>query len=184
MSTVPVAIGQDIGAVQSHFYWVKARIIALNPRRTVIGINDAMDWPPKQFLPNTFYMMPYDTTTSRGFGTTSSLGLSNVVQWNWMVPGDDLQATQRGRNRADRFLIDQQMMSEVKYGLFPYFCPKLVYSAHDVNGAIVLTGSTIVPPENVWWSHPKFIRQSCRTSRSRAAAASSSKPLRRVHRSC
>src|ERR1035438_2835505 len=158
MSTVPADIGQVIGAAQSHFYWVKKRIIALNSQRTIIGINDAMDWPPKQFLPNTFYMLPMDTTTRQGFGTPTSLGLANVVQWNWMAPGDDLASNQRGRNRADRFLINQQMVSEIMYGLYPYFCDKQIYKAQDVGGVIKLTGSTIDPPEQIWWTYPRFLK--------------------------
>lgn len=159
MSTVPAAIGQLIAAPESHFRWVKGRILTQNSKRTVDGIVDALDWPAKQLLPNTFYMILGDISTRAGFGTPTASGLSNVVQWAWMVPGDDLAANQRGRNRGDRFRINQQMMSEIVNGLFPYFCPKQIGQAFDNgNGGFNNVISDISPPETIWWSLPKFSR--------------------------
>lgn len=158
MSTIPAAIGQIIGGPESHYRWVKGRILAQNPGRTVDGIVDALDWPAKQLLPNTFYMILGDISTRAGFGTPTAEGMANVVQWAWMVPGDDLGANQRGRNRGDRFRINQQMIAELMNGLFPNFCPKQMWTGYENAGVFTYVGKAIDPPETIWWSLPKFSR--------------------------
>jgi len=154
----PASIGQLVGGPDSHFFWVKERIISMNTSRTVVGIVDALDWPELQIFPNTFYMVLGDTTSGR-FGTKAVLGLSTVVQWCWFIPGDDLSTNQRGRNRGNRYRIEwQQMMAEIQYGLFPYYCPKQMWSAQDINGQIQTAASPVDPPEQIWWSFPRFTR--------------------------
>jgi len=150
-----IVIGQIIGAPETHFRWVKNRIIALNSDRIVPGIVDALDWPPKEFVPNAFYMILEDTPTRAGFGTKATMGMSTLVEWAWMVPGDNLQANQVGRNRGNRFRTNWQMMSELMYGLFPYFCPKETWATAENNGQVTYTG-TPLPGETIWWSNPKF----------------------------
>ena len=158
MSSVPAAIGQIIGAPESHFRYVKSRIITLNPNRIVRGITEALDWPPKPFEPDTFYMILGDMQPRAGFGTRYSLGLTTLVQWAWMIPGDDLAQNQVGRNRGNRFRKNQQMMAEIIYGLFPNFCQKQIWSAVENNGQIIYQGVDINPPEQIWWSYPEFKR--------------------------
>lgn len=147
-----------IEAIDSHYRWVKSRILALNPNRTVVGIVDAMDWPPKEINFESFYLIVLGSSVPQGMFSPTAMGMSTVVQWAWMIEGDDLTSATRGRNRGDRYRKHWTMLKELMNGLYPYFCEKKSWSAQqDGTGAIQLTSTSMNPVEQIWWSRPRIM---------------------------
>ena len=143
-------------ALDTFFKYVKARIIAANNGRTVVGIIEANDWPPKDVMPNAFYLLTLGDVPNRNGGSASALNMIHLVQWVWTIPGDDLTQDQLGHNRGNRYRINWQMKTELVRGMFPGFCPKNSYTPQIVNGAI-----TSVPTpsgDTITWSAPRFMK--------------------------
>jgi hypothetical protein len=146
-----------IDAVRSYYQYVKNRIVEYNSSRTVGGVVDAMDWPPKQVLPNTFYLLTVGDTTPKAMYSPFSMGEVSLLQWVWLVPGEDLTNSTRGKNRGNRFIINFQMKNELLIGLYPYFCEKQHWEADQVGNTIKLIGTSLTPKETIWWTPPRFL---------------------------
>lgn len=143
-------------AIDSYFKFVKARIIAMNSKRTVMGVIEANAWPPKNIQPEAFYLLLLGETTRNGFGTVSSLGLYHLTQWVWAIEGADLPQEQVGNNRGNRYQTNYQMKSELINGLYPYFCDKNSYTP-VIQGNKLVAQPTVQPNDRIWWSKPRFI---------------------------
>lgn len=142
-----------IDCINSYFKFVKARIIAKNPQRTIVGIVESNAWPPKNFVPNAFYLLLLGETATGG--TPTSLGIVHLVQWMWIIPGDDITQDKVGNNRGNRYAINYQMKEEIVYGLFPYFCDKNSYTPQQQGNSIVAVATPL--NEKIWWSRPRFL---------------------------
>lgn len=144
----------------SHYAYVKARILAINPTRVFSGIVHASDWPSVQAIPESFYLVTntLDPFRSEGPGTgsvsASSLLYGETVSWVWAILGTDIQAGTVAANRGDRYRTNLQMVQEIIQGWFPGFCQKQQFSINQANGALIAT--PYVPAEQVWFSPPKF----------------------------
>lgn len=137
---------------------MKGRITTKYPQRTVVGVVEAMDWPPKQVQMNAFYLLTLGDVPMQNVLSSSSTGWAHLVQWVWIIPGDDLSANQRGRNRGNRFRTIWQMKQELVYGLYPYFTEKKTWSAVQTGDTqITYTGTSLNPVETFYWTRPKFI---------------------------
>ena len=139
--------------IDTFFRYVKGRIIQKNPQRTVVGIVEANSWPPKNVDFSSFYLMLLGVSPNGG--TISSTGLAHLVQWMWIISGTDINQTQIGNNRGDRYALNMQMKEELEYGLFPYFCDKNTYTPIQQGNKIVATPSPL--NERIWWNRARFI---------------------------
>lgn len=141
-------------ALDSYWKYVKPRIIANNPQRTVVGIIEANEWPPKQVQFNSFYLLALGETPSRGFGSKTNRGLTYLVQWMWLIPGDDKAQGTMGKNRGNRYRIHYQMKSELGQASYPGFCDKNTYTAPAAPG---LPATATALGEKIWWSPLRFM---------------------------
>lgn len=146
-----------IEAVDSFYRSVKSRIITLNPNRIVVGMMDAMDWPPKEIQMEAFYLVTLaDSVVSKAY-SPYAMGLSHAVQWIWIIAGTDLTTGVKGRNRGDRFRKGWAMKAELMNGLYPYFCEKKSWSAKQVGNSVVTESQPLDPVESITWSPPAFM---------------------------
>jgi hypothetical protein len=141
-------------AVDSYFKFVKARIVAKNPKRTVMGVIEANAWPPKNVQAEAFYLLLLGEMPTSG--TATSIGFSHLTQWVWTIEGADLPQDQVGNNRGSRYQSNYQMKSELINGLYPYFCDKNVYTP-QVQGNKLVAVPTVQPQDSIWWSRPRFM---------------------------
>jgi hypothetical protein len=146
-----------IESIESHYRYVKNAIITLNTARTVVGILEAMDWPPKEIQLNAFYVLSLGETPAENVKQIYSTGMLHLIQWTWIIAGSDLNSTQRGRNKGDRFRINFAMKSELIQALSPYFTERKKWSAKQVGNVIQYTGTSYDPPEKCFWTRPKFL---------------------------
>src|SRR6267142_2543230 len=141
--------------IDSHFKYVKARIIASNSSRIVVSILEANAWPPQAVDSNAFYLLLLGETTAKEFGTVTSRGIIHLVQWVWIITGDDLLQNQLGKNRGNRYRINSAMKSELMNGLYPGFCPKNTYTASQQGNQVQVQATPA--NEKIWWSAAKWM---------------------------
>ena len=142
-------------AVDSHYQWVKARILANNPQRLVMGLLNAQDWPNKDIKTEAFYLLVLPEAAGPNESSTASIQrLSHNVQWVWMIAGTDIPASgARKANRGDRYRTQVSMKNELINGLFPYYCEKKSWSL-DANGRWI--GQSLDPAEAISWTRAQF----------------------------
>lgn len=149
-------------AVDSHYQYVKARILALNPNRIVAGLLDAQDWPSKPIKFDAFYLLVLGEVSvgRQGFSPSTPIKL-HQIQWAWINRGTDLKSGERQANRGDRYRVMQTMKGELMNGLYPGYTEKLSWSL-NTNGNFV--GTSKVPPEFITWTpvdfHDKYDKDS------------------------
>ncbi|MDE2098283.1 MAG: hypothetical protein KGL39_13605 [Patescibacteria group bacterium] len=140
-----------IAGLDTHFMAVKARIAAVNPSRVVVGPMAAQDWPQQQLQFQAFYMLELGAMS---FGGTPTLvRLDHTVQWSWVIAGTDVTAGVQSKSRGDRYRISGQMRAEIVNALYPYFSPKLVYSA-NADGS--LSSVALADGQAILWTQPVF----------------------------
>jgi hypothetical protein len=163
-STSPIDSMVDFS--DSHYQYVKQRILAINPTRVFGGIINARDWPPKQAIPEAFYMLTTTLDPVKGHGISSrghGVGTNSwsaplyeeAIQWAWQLIGDDISADSASANRSKRYRTNFTMIQEMLQGMYPGFCEKFKYSPDPDNvGALLAT--PYIPREMVWFPKPRF----------------------------
>jgi hypothetical protein len=151
--------------LNSHYFYVKNGILqgsvgraAINPERAFGGIVQARAWPPVHVSFNTFYLIANDGSPLSMSGENSwfAPGYSLRFAWGWMIQGDQTK-TAIGASGGDRYQIHNQMRQELLFGMYAGFCEKVQYSVRpDGIGNPVLTSTSFVPKEMVWWKKPSF----------------------------
>lgn len=137
----------------SFYNYVKQRILTKNPDRVFSGIVEARDWPVKEAVPESLYMLTTTMDPKRMPGSWSAPIYSERIQWVWQIRGvDQAQGVQIG-NRGDRYRKHFQICQELMYGVFPGYCEKLSYSLDENNQ---LQGTSYIPTESIWFTMPTF----------------------------
>lgn len=143
----------------SHYQYVKHRILIVNPTRVFGGIVNARDWPLQETIPEAFYMLTTTLDPNRGQGPGTNSWSSPLygehLQWAWTLLGDDIAKNQLATNRGDRYRKQFAMIQEITHGMFPGFCEKLKYSTASASDA-TLVGTSYVPKEMIWFTKPRF----------------------------
>jgi hypothetical protein len=135
--------------VDSHYEYVKTRILTLNPNRSVKGLLSAQDWPSKPVIFDAFYLLDLgEEPVGKQCYSASTPIKFHLVQWVWINRGTDLKTGERKANRGDKYRIMQTMKGELTNGLFPGFCEKFSW-ALDSTDKFVSTQKT--PREFISW---------------------------------
>jgi hypothetical protein len=160
----PVIMSPALDALDTYYQYVKARINAYSKRVVSIapnkplngvvrGMLNAQDWPPKNVVFGAFYLLVLgeEPIGRQGFSPAVPIKF-HVVQWTWIIKGDDLQPGERMANRGDRYRISQAMKWELTQGMWPNYAPKQTWNM--VNG--VFTGTPTNPVSTITWTPVKF----------------------------
>lgn len=143
-----------INELDTHSEYVRGRIIAINPARTVNGVIEASDWPPEKVLMESFYCLSKGMRPmGKSAYTPSAPAMTYMVQWVWLISGTDIPTGQDQANRGDRYRTHLTMCEELRQGLWPNFTEKLQYSV-DANGNLV--SSSLATQDFFWWSPGTF----------------------------
>lgn len=150
----------------SLYNYVIGRILAINPTRKFSGIVQARSWPIDRADPESFYLLLGNSSPLRTQVHTpvSAPTYSEKIQWAWQIIGTDIPQNALQRNRGDRYRTNFTMTQEILHGMYPFFCEKLQYNVSDVNGSPVLTGTSYVPKEMLWFKEPVFTDRFDKTS--------------------
>lgn len=143
---------EAIDTFEEHF---RSRVIALNPARVVAGVIDAMDWPPENVQLESFYLLSLGETPSQDAQSSVMPVYVHTLQITWLIAGADLDTTNRGFNRGNRYRVHMQMKKEVLNGLYPYFADKADVSLNQSDGSMIVTPRTN-PQEQIVWSKAVF----------------------------
>lgn len=158
MSTLP-ATPLFIDGIDSYYFYVKNRILQINPARVFGGIVQARDWPMKEAQLEVPYLL-LQREDPKPFGRSVSWFRpmeSMQVRWAWMIQGDNIQANAQSTNRGNKYRINGQMIQELLNGSYPGFCKKYQYSAvDDGTGKAEKIAVAYDPTEFVKWSMPRF----------------------------
>lgn len=142
----------------SHYQYVKDRVVGINPARAFGGIVQARAWPLKEVQFETFYMLvgKLDPMPMNGYNSWFAPGYSEAFRWIWQIKGTDINANVAA-NRGDRYRTNSQMVQEILQGMYPGFCEKKTWSVvPDVDNNPILTATSFFPAEYVWWAKPSF----------------------------
>jgi hypothetical protein len=144
--------------IDSYYRYVRSRIIAINNGRIFKGVVDANDWPRKDAVLNSYYLlMPLNKA---GGGTPTSRAYTFQIEWVWMVQGPDIAEGTQGPNRS-KYRLNEGMRTEIANGHYPQYCEKLEWSL-DANNNLV--GVPFYPAESIWWSAPSFRNKTDKTT--------------------
>lgn len=140
-------------AVDSHYNYVKTRILAINPVRVFGGLLNAQDWPSKPIKYDAFYLLLLgeDSVGRQGYSASTPIKF-HQIQWSWITKGTDLPLGVRQANRGDRYRTVQLMKSELLTGLFPNYAEKKSWGL--VGGTY--TGTSKNPQEFNTWTPVSF----------------------------
>ena|SRR5882762_8381740 len=151
-----------IEAFDSHYDWVKTRVLAQNSTRKFSGIMESQGWPPRIVKMESFYLITLgETPVNAKVGSLSSSWYRGTVQWTWMIAGTDIEKGMAGLNRGDAYTINAQMKKELRLGAYPLFAEKKAFSV-DGNRQVVRTGYD--PKKWVYWTFLEFTQRVDRDS--------------------
>lgn len=140
----------------SHYNYVRTRILAVNKERKFGGIVEARDWPLKETIPGAYYFLINSAPPNKGQGPGTNSWSSPLygiqVQWAWTIIGTDIPQNSLMSNRGDRYRKNFAMIQEILQGFYPGFSEKLQFS---MNG-LELVSTSYIPKEMVWWTKPRF----------------------------
>lgn len=136
--------------IDSHFMYVQGRVKALNPNRKFIGVMDALDWPPDRVEMESFYLLTFRESPIGKTGYSPSQPITRVsLTWAAVIIGSDVASGQTGSNRGDRYRTKEQMLEELRHGVFPLFAEAKQWSVSAGGG---LVGTSLSPASMMWWT--------------------------------
>lgn len=151
--------------IDTFYTYVSTRIKSYNSARGIFGVMDAADWPPKPVEFQSFYLI-YQGFNKLNRETDSAAieVVSHHVAWMWLILGTDLNTGLIGRNRGDRYRTNQQMLEELRYGLFPRFTQKKSFSVLPNTNPPQLTSVPVTPngvgsTVSIIWQDPQVRTQ-------------------------
>lgn len=157
-----------LDAIDSYFSYIVGNLSTINPNRKVIGVADAMDWPPKNVVLEAFYLLVLGSRgiTGKSFWSSAVPTQVHTLQWTWILAGSDLTQGKIGRSRGDRYRTNMLMRDElIASTQGQWWTQKLQYSVvGNTPSGLVLKSTPIFPVENVWWSPLTFLNRIDRTS--------------------
>jgi Tol biopolymer transport system component len=146
-----------IDSIDSFYQYVRQRVQTVNPTRTVAGFLIAQDWPPPNVKLEAFYLISHGENPIGRQGFSPQIPIvSHMLEWQWIVLGQDVVAGQVGPNRGLRFRTHFQMKDELRQALSPYFCQKQTWAAVQNGAQITWTGTPVQPPEWIGWAPPEY----------------------------
>ena len=149
-------------AIDTFFEFFSKNMQTVNSNRKVVGVMDAMDWPPKQVVMEAFYLLVLGQKPiiGKSFWSPAVTTLAHTLQWTWMIQGADLAQGKIGRNRGDRYRTNMQMREEVLKAAYPWYCPKQKWSVQgNTPSGVALVGQLTNPLECIWWQTPTFLNR-------------------------
>ena len=153
-----------LDAVDSYFQYVAERMATINPDRQMVGVVDAMDWPPKNvdLILSGFYLMTLGQRplTSKSFWSAAIPVVSHTLQWTWIIAGSDLTSGRVGRSRGDRYRTNMTMREELLKATYPWWTEKKEWSVvGNTPSGLALDSESLSPVEFVWWTPPTFLNR-------------------------
>jgi hypothetical protein len=138
-------------------------ILQTNPSRKVIGVIDAMDWPPKNVVLEAFYLL---LLGARGLSTKSMWSSANptyvhTLQWTWIIAGSDLTKGTIGRSRGDRYRKNMVMRDELVVATqTAWWTEKLNWTlVGNTPSGVALKSTSTDPKEFIWWTPFTFLNR-------------------------
>lgn len=152
-----------IDAIDSYFQAIESGILAANPARKVVGVMDAMDWPPKNVVLEAFYLLVLGARgiSSKSFWSTANPVYVHTLQWTWIIAGSDLTQGKIGRSRGDRYRTNIMMRDELVVATqSAWWTEKLKYSVvGNTPSGIALQAAESNPKEFIWWTPYTFLNR-------------------------
>ena len=157
-----------LAAIDSYFEFIQQGILLTNPDRKVVGIVDAMDWPPKNIQTEAFYLMVMGARGINGksFWSSAIPVIVHTLQWTWVIQGSDLTQGKIGRSRGDRYRTNIKMREELlKATQRAWFSEKLDWSVQgNTPSGVALVSAPKSPTEYFWWTPLQFLERQDRES--------------------
>jgi hypothetical protein len=128
----------------------------------MVGIVDAMDWPPNSVKLESFYLLVLGQkpVIGKSFWSAAIPVVVHTLQWTWMIVGSDLVSGKVGRSRGDRYRTNLTMRQELLKATYPWFCQKQSWAVQgNTPSGLALQGTPVVPSEYVWWSPLTFLNR-------------------------
>lgn len=152
-----------IDCVDSYFQIMAQNIQLVNPARKVIGVSDAMDWPPKNVILEAFYLLVIGQRglTSKSMWSSAVPTYVHELQWVWIIAGSDLTAGKVGRSRGDRYRTNMIMRDElVAATQSAWWTEKLQWSVTgSTPSGLALQSQSLNPKDYVWWTPLVFLNR-------------------------
>ena len=123
------------------------------------GVVNARDWPQTPPIEGALYLLVINAVPL-GEKSQSQMGYMYFCQWVWLLIGTDIQMSQLGQSRSDRYRQNFQIQDNLVSANYPGFCVKKDYSVNQ-QGVVSSVGSSTTVPYNtiemVTWTDPKFM---------------------------
>lgn len=153
MGTVPVNPVM-IDVLDSFYGYIVTQMQKLNPARQFKGIVNAQDWPQAEITEESLYLLYLTSVPLQENSTRAQTYYEHFVQWAWIIIGNDLQGTQVGLNRGNRYRDSMAIEEELRQVHFPGFAPKQFVTVDLSTGVVTYTPYS--PVEMIHWSEPKL----------------------------
>jgi hypothetical protein len=152
-----------LNGIDTYWEYVSDRMTTVvNPDRQMIGVMDAMDWPPKNVVPEAFYLLVLGErpVTNKSFWSPTITTVVHTVQWTWLIIGTDLTQGKVGRSRGDRYRTNMIMRDELTHATYPWYAQKNEYSVvGNTPSGLALKATPVEPTEDIWWTPLTFLNR-------------------------
>ena len=152
-----------IDAIDSYIRHVRLRMATINPTRSIKGPMDAFDWPTRKIESEALYLLTLNDEPIGSQGGSQAVPIvTHMVQWSWVILGDDIAANVKGRNRGNRYRVEFQIKEELRQASYPGFTEKLHLTAAPESGS--LTFSSLDPKAAISWTRLEFRKDTDKNS--------------------
>jgi hypothetical protein len=147
-----------IAAIDSYLMQVKLQMQTVDSTQQFGGVLAARDWPLTTPIFGALYLLVLGMNPVGG--TEAQAQYEYLLQWVWLLLGDDIAQNQQAENRGNRYRDGMKIVANLRQANFPQFCFKQNYTA-DAQGNLtaipVQSTYTFSPEESVYWSRLKFM---------------------------
>lgn len=154
-----------LDAIDTFWEYTSGRMATINPNRKMIGVADAMDWPPKSILFEGFYLLVLGEkpVLSREAWSASTPIVVHTCQFSWIIAGQDLTQGVVGRSRGSKYRTNMTMREEILKATYPGFCQKQSWAVlGNSPSGLMLQGTP--KQEYITWGPLTFLNRQDKSS--------------------
>jgi hypothetical protein len=146
-----------IDVLDTFYQYIAGNIALLNPSQAMHGLISVQDWPEVNLdLNGGLYLLHLTSPPVAAMSKPAQQYLEHFVQWQWVVQGSDIAATNVDPNRGNRGRASFAMQELIRQAHFPGFCTKKSIQGYDPTSASG-TFAPYSPIEMIYWTAPRCI---------------------------
>lgn len=144
-----------IDIVDSYHEHVRSKMAVVDAGQGFGGIINAREWPLTPPIEGFLYLLFIEATPTDA-GSEAQNFYEILCQWNWLIIGTDIAASQRAENRGDRYRRSMRIINNLRQASYPSHTRKNSHTPDPNTGTLTATPVSSEFPRSaeewIWWS--------------------------------